>query len=148
MLRCSHWKQKGLATVNKVIRSWLLLENPFSAKYFSHKLVPQQNVRQLTCLLKVRGIKTPCCKFVERQTYLNEEIQNKLLTPITSILKCFDKFGVFLINHYSKAEQLFKMFSQNWCVLDGIHFNPSSVNGGIFLGKVVSKLHQLEPFKS
>ena len=34
-----------------------------------------------------------------------------------------------------------------WWVLDEILFNPSSVNGGIFLSKVVSKLQQLEPFK-
>ena len=40
------------------------------------------------------------------------------------------------------------LFFRQRCVLDGIQFNPSSVNGGIFLSKVVSKLEQLEPFKS
>ena len=55
--------------------------------------------------------------------------------------------------HWTKNQPRFGLDLENrvpdraWWVLDEILFNPSSVNGGIFLSKVVSKLQQLEPFK-
>ena len=55
--------------------------------------------------------------------------------------------------HWTKNQPRFGLVLENrvqdraWWVLDEILFNPSSVNGGIFLSKVVSKLQQLEPFK-
>ena len=56
-------------------------------------------------------------------------------------------------HHWIKNQPRFGLVLENrvpdraWWVLDEILFNPSSVNGGIFLSKVVSKLQQLEPFK-